>query len=102
MAETLVESLVEIRQTLIFSALREAGFFIESATAADYAPGRMVVIDGTTLDHDLIRMVAVDEAISRWFGREMFTDATEAAAEAAHHVEGVGIDRLLREKGYLP
>jgi hypothetical protein len=102
MAETLVENLVEIRQTLIFGALREARFFIESATAAfDHLP-RLVTIDGTTLDEDLIRMVVVDEATSRWFGREMFADATEAASEAIRHVEGAGIDRLLREKGYLP
>lgn len=82
-----VWDLAEIRQNLIFAALREAGFYIETADP---------------LNPDLIRMVAVDEAIARWFGREMLADAAEAAIEAAHYIEGAGIEALLREKGYLP
>jgi hypothetical protein len=87
MAEMTVQSLVEIRQTLIFAALREAAFYLQ--TVDSFNP-------------DLVRMVVVDEAMARWFGRDMLTDAAEAATEAVHYIESVGIEELMRKKDYLP
>ena len=43
----------------------------------------------------------VDEALSRWYGRDLFAPAREAATEALYYIEHREIDPLLRERGYL-
>jgi hypothetical protein len=83
-----VENLTEVRENLIYGALREVDYYLASG------PCR--------IDHDLVRMVVVDEAIARWYGRDLFAPAQKAAADALYYVEQREIDSLLRERGYLP
>jgi hypothetical protein len=87
MIEIDVENLTEVRETLIFGALREADSYLR----AHKCP----------IDRDLVRMVVVDEALTRWYGRDLFAPVTAAATEALHYVEQRDIESLLRERGYL-
>jgi hypothetical protein len=82
-----VENLTEVRETLIYGALREVDFYLASGPCS--------------IDPDLVRMVVVDEALTRWYGRDLFEPARTAATEALYYIERREIDPLLRERGYL-
>ena len=83
-----VDNLTEVRETLIFGALHEVEFFLQDTKCR--------------LDHTLVRMVVIDEALTRWYGRDLFAPAKEAASEALLFIEQKEIEPLLRERGYLP
>jgi hypothetical protein len=90
MAET--ENLTEVRETLIFGALREASYYVAINSGRPASSKQFV-------DPDLVRMVVVDEAITRWF---RLTDvSSESASKILRDIERIGVEPLLRDRGYL-